>query len=146
MMAPNTTFPSASFVFVVLVRIALQFSSCRSSWVAYNARKRPHATIARSDYSRVAAVCPPVFPPSRWHGRGDLSMWYYAGTQDVIHCVMEDVVPDAFLDLRWRHVPCQGRPHPIYLQNCVRSTPRRLPMWWPRIPPIPSVWGSTIRG
>src|SRR6266446_2607407 len=86
-------------------------------------------TLARSDYSRVAAVCPPVFPPARWHGRGDLSMWYYAGTQDVIHCVMEDVVPDAFLDLRWRHGPCQGKLHLISLQNCVRSTPRRLPMW-----------------
>src|SRR5712691_12657903 len=73
-------------------------------------------------------------------------MWYYVGTQDVIQCVVEDVIAHPFLDLIWRHVPCQGRPHPIRLQNCVRSTPQQLPTWWPRITPTPSVWGSTIRG
>src|SRR5262249_49149437 len=96
--------------------------------------------------SRVTAVCLPVFSLPCCHGSGNLSVRYYVGAQDVIQCVMEDVVPQAFLDLRWRHVPCQGRPHPICLQNCVRSTPRRLPMWWPPTPPTPSVWGSTIRG
>src|SRR5262249_16213280 len=120
MMAPNTTLPSANFVFVVLVRIALQFYSCRCSWVAYAPPKSPHATVARSDYSRVATVCPPVFPPPvAW--AGNWSVWYYVDTQDVIQCVVEDVVARPFLDLIWRHVPCQERPHPICLQNCVRS-------------------------
>src|SRR5215510_16450225 len=101
MMAPNTTLPSASFAFVVLVRIALQFYSCRCSWVACAARKRPHATVARSDYSRVTAVCPPVLPlPVTW--AGDLSVWYYIDTQDVIQCVMEDVIARPSLDLIWR--------------------------------------------
>src|SRR5215831_3958007 len=145
MMAPNTTLPSASFAFVVLVRIVLQFYSCRSSWVACAARKRSHATVASSDYSRVAAVCPPVFPLAvAW--AGDLSVGYYVDMQDVIQCVVEDAIARPFLDLIWRHKPCQGRPHPICLQNCVRSIPQRLPMWWPRIPRTPFVWGSTTHG
>src|SRR5262249_34413549 len=137
MMAPNTTLPSASFAFVVLVRIVLQFYSCRSSWVACAARKRSHATVASSDYSRVAAVCPPVFPLAvAW--AGDLSVGYYVDMQDVIQCVVEDVIARPSLDLIWRHVPCQGRPHPICLQNCARWTQRRSATLSPRFPLIPS--------
>src|SRR6266478_6129133 len=61
MMAPNTTLPSASFAFVVLVRIALHFYAYRSSWVLRSEQEGAQATTARSDYSRVARVCLAVF-------------------------------------------------------------------------------------